>query len=93
MIFSVADIREAAGVKGGDIVTVDIEPDTEVREVTLPPDFRKALDKNALAKKFFETLSYSKQKNHVSIIEQAKPDETRQRRIEKAIDDLSLGKK
>ncbi len=88
-----ADVREAAGVKGGDKLTVDIELDTEVREVTLPPDFKKALDKNPKAKKFFEALSFSKQKNHVTIIEQAKTDDTRQRRIEKAIDDLSANKK
>ncbi len=88
-----ADVREAAGVKGGDTLTVEIELDTEIRAVTLPPDFKKALDKNVKAKKFFETLSYSKQKNHVTIIDQAKTDETRQRRIEKAISDLTEGKK
>lgn len=88
-----AYVREAAGVKGGDTLTVEIELDTEIRAVTLPPDFKKALDKNVKAKKFFETLSYSKQKNHVTIIDQAKTDETRQRRIEKAISDLTEGKK
>lgn len=74
-------------------LTVDIELDTEDREVTLPPDFKKVLDKNAKAKKFFKTLSHSKQKNHITIIEQAKTDETRQRRIEEAINDLSSSKK
>lgn len=88
-----ADTRKAAGVKGGDKLIVDIEVDSEIREVILPADFQKALDENSKAKKFYETLSYSKQKNHVTIIDQAKTDETRQKRIEKAIDDLSANKK
>lgn len=86
-----ADVRAAAGVKGGDKLTVEIELDTEVREVTLPPDFKKALDKDPKAKKFFESLSYSRQKNHVTIIEQAKTEETRLRRIEKSVNDLVAG--
>jgi hypothetical protein len=88
-----ADVREKAGVKGGDKINVAIELDTEEREVTVPPDFKKALDKNAAAKKFYEGLSYSRRKNYVTIIEQAKTDETRQRRIEKALDDLKAGRK
>ncbi len=34
-----ADVREKAGVSGGDKVDVDLELDTEPREVTAPPDF------------------------------------------------------
>ena len=83
-----ADVREAAGVKGGDSLTVEMELDKEERKVELPTDFKKALDKNPNANKFFQTLSYSKQKNHVTLIEQAKTDETRQKRIDKSIADL-----
>ena len=93
MVSVSADIRKATGVKGGDKIMVDIEPDTEVRNVILPPDLKKALDKNTKAKKYFETLSFSKQKNHVTIIGQAKTGETRQRRIEKTINDLSSDNK
>ncbi len=88
-----ADVREKAGVKGGDKINVEIELDTQPREITLPPDLKKALDKNSTAKKFFETLSYSKKKVYVVSLEQAKTDETRQRRIEKALSDLIAGKK
>jgi len=86
-----ADVREKAGVKGGDKINVEIELDTEPREITLPPDFKKVLDKNATARKFYEGLSYSRKKNYVLPIEQAKTEETRQRRIEKAITDLKAG--
>ena len=88
-----ADVRAAAGVKGGDKLIVEIVIDTEAREVSIPPDFKKVLGKNAKAKKFFESLSYSRQKNYVTIIEQARTVETRQRRIEKSLADLIAGKK
>ncbi len=83
-----ADIREAARVKGGDTLIVEIELDNEERKVLLPLDFKKTLEKTPKAKKFFETLSYSKQKNHVTLIELAKTDATRQKRIAKSIADL-----
>lgn len=80
-----ADNREAAGVRGGDEVDIDIELDTEKREVTVPPDLAEALDKEPEAKKFFDSLSYSNKSRHVLSIEGAKTEETRQRRLEKAI--------
>ncbi len=67
---------------------VDIELDTEPREVEVPPDFEEALDQDADAKRSFEELSYSKKQRYVLPIEQAKTTETRQRRIAKAISDL-----
>lgn len=88
-----ADVREAAGVKGGDTLTIDIELDSEERKVELPDDFKKSLDKNLKAKKCFQELSYSKQKNHVTLIDQAKTEITRQKRIAKSIADLIEGKK
>lgn len=80
--------REGAKVKGGDKIEVALELDTEPREVELPAEFKKALDKNAQAKKAFEALSVSKKKMHVLPIANAKTDETRNRNIEKAISAL-----
>jgi hypothetical protein len=87
-----ADVREAAGVAGGDEVDVDIELDTEPREVTVPPDFAQALDRDPAARKTFDGLSYSLRKYHVASIEGAKTDETRQRRIAKAVATLREGR-
>jgi hypothetical protein len=87
-----AENREASGVAGGDKVDVDIELDTSPREVTVPPDFAKALKKDAKAKKTFDALSYSNKGWHVQSIEGAKTDETRQRRIAKSIDALHDGR-
>jgi len=93
MIGVSADIRNKTGIKGGDKVTVQLELDTQPREVTLPSDFEEALGKNPEAKKFFEQLSYSNKQRYVFPIGQAKTKETWQRRIEKAIQGLSEGKK
>lgn len=88
-----AVVREAAGVKGGDEVNVELELDDQPREAKVSEDFQKALDKNTGAKKFFESLSFSGKQRYVLPIEQAKTEETRQRRIDKAIADLLQGKK
>lgn len=93
MISVSADIRSKTGIRGGDKVTVQLELDTNPREVTLSPDFSEALNKNEAAKSFFETLSYSNKQRYVLPIGQAKTEETRLRRIEKAVADLSEGKK
>ncbi len=86
-----AEIRERAGVAAGDEVEVDIELDTEPREVTVPPDFAAALDRDADAKRSFDGLSYSNKRRYVLSIEEAKTEETRRRRIAKAIDTLRAG--
>ena len=84
-----AENRAGAKVNGGDKIEVTIELDADPRELELPIEFKKALDKNAKAKKAFESLSYSRKKVHVLPIASAKTDETRQRNINKAIDILN----
>ena len=84
-----AENRAGAKVNGGDKIEVTIELDAEPRELELPIEFKKVLDKNIKAKKAFESLSYSRKKVHVLPIAGAKTDETRQRNIDKAIDILS----
>ena len=72
---------------------ITLELDTAPRELDLPEDFTKALNKDKKALKFFESLSYSAKQRYVLPIGQAKTEETRQRRIEKALSDLNAGKK
>jgi hypothetical protein len=84
-----AENRIGAKIKGGDKIEVAIELDTEPRELELPVEFKKALDRNATAKENFEELSYSKKKVHVLPIANAKTEETRQRNIDKAISILT----
>jgi hypothetical protein len=86
-----AEVRERARVAAGDTVDVDLELDTDVREVTVPPDLAKAFARDAAARRAFERLSYSRQQRHVLSIEGAKTEETRQRRVAKAVAELGEG--
>jgi bacteriocin resistance YdeI/OmpD-like protein/uncharacterized protein DUF1905 len=83
-----AENRTKTGVAGGDAVDVELEVDTQPREVTVPADFAQVLKANPAAKKNFDGLSYSKKQGFIQAIEGAKTKETRDRRIEKAINEL-----
>jgi Bacteriocin-protection, YdeI or OmpD-Associated/Domain of unknown function (DUF1905) len=85
--------RELTGVAAGDEVTVEIELDTEPREVAVPPDFAAALDSHPEARQFFDTLTPSQRRAFVDPIESAKKPETRARRIERAVTALREGRK
>jgi len=87
-----AEVRDHAGVAGGDMLDVEIELDTAPREVSVPPDFAAALKRDADAKRFFDGLSYSKKQWFVLSIEGAKTAETRQRRITNAMSRLREGR-
>jgi Bacteriocin-protection, YdeI or OmpD-Associated/Domain of unknown function (DUF1905) len=82
------EVRRGAGVSAGEDVDVDLELDTEPREVTVPPDLGTALDRDAGARQAFDQLSYSNKRRIVEPIDDAKTPETRQRRIDKAVDAL-----
>jgi len=87
-----AEVREAAGVKGGDELDVEIALDTAPREVAVPPDFAAALAAEPAAQATFDRISYSEKRWFVLGIEDAKTPETRQRRIDKAIERLREGR-
>ncbi|WP_333819747.1 YdeI/OmpD-associated family protein [Ohtaekwangia sp.] len=87
------DIRASIGKKVGDIVTVEIDLDTEERVVDVPDELKKALSKNAAAKKIFESLSYTNRKEYANWIRDAKKEETRNKRLTAIIEKLLAGKK
>ncbi|HYK96686.1 MAG TPA: YdeI/OmpD-associated family protein [Candidatus Dormibacteraeota bacterium] len=84
--------RAAARVTPGDVLDVDVELDTEVREVTIPDDFAAALAPFPEARAFFDNRNYSERRWFVLGIEDAKTPETRARRIEKAVERLREGR-
>ncbi len=86
-----AENRTKVGVAGGDTVEVDIALDEAPREVVVPDDLAAALATDATATAAFAALSYSKQRALVLPIEQAKTPETRQRRVDKALETLRNG--
>jgi Bacteriocin-protection, YdeI or OmpD-Associated/Domain of unknown function (DUF1905) len=88
-----AEHRQAAGVAGGDLVEVEIEPDAEVREIALPADLEAALQGDERARTFFDGLSFTHRKEWVRWLEEAKKPETRTARLEKTIAGLREGRR
>ena len=84
--------RAASGLAAGDEVDVELVLDTAPRTVELPDDFAAALDAEPAARATFDKLSNSNKGYHVSLIEGAKSEETRQRRIEKSVATLREGR-
>ena len=67
-------------------------PARGTQKISVPPDLKAALAKNAKAKKTFDDFSYSHKKEYVQWITDAKRDETRQRRLKTAIEWMAQGK-
>jgi len=86
------EFREGAGVAAGDAVEIELELDTEPREVAIPPDLAVALARDPRAKAFFERLSYSNKRRLVIPIDDTKSAETRQRRIATTVEKLREGR-
>lgn len=87
------ELREAAGVEGGQTIAVTLERDDEPRTVTPPADLARALRQNKDARAAWDKLSYTHRREYAELIEGAKRPETRARRVEKAISQLLAGKK
>ena len=87
------ELRAAAGVKGGDMISMTMERDEEPRIITPPADLARALKANKAAQAAWDKLSYTHKKEHARAVEDAKRPETRVRRIEKAVAQLAEGKK
>lgn len=83
-------IRDQLGKQPGDTVEVEVWKDEEVRTVEVPPELQKLLKKESLLS-FFDTLSYTHRKEYCRWITEAKKEETRLRRLEKAVEMLRKG--
>lgn len=82
--------RKASGVQGGDETDVTLTLDLEPRTVKIPKDLKDALIReNALDA--FEKSAPSMKKEYVRQVEEAKAQETRERRITKIVEKLSAG--
>ena len=85
------EVRKHAGVEAGETVDIDLELDTQTREVEVPADFAAALARDAKAKQFFDSLSYSKKLRLVIPIDIKNPD-VRKERIAKTVAGLREGR-
>jgi uncharacterized protein YdeI (YjbR/CyaY-like superfamily) len=80
-------------VKEGDVVRVVMQRDGEERTVEPPPQLKKALAKSKTAQANWEKMSFTNKKEIARSITEAKQEETRTRRLAKAMDILRSGKK
>ncbi len=86
-------IRQEIGKDHGDMVTVELVEDTLPRTVEVPELLQQAFAKHPDAQAFFESLSYTNQKEYARWITSAKREETRMSRLEKTVEKLLAGKK
>jgi Bacteriocin-protection, YdeI or OmpD-Associated/Domain of unknown function (DUF1905) len=93
MISVSAAVRKATGLRGGDAIEVSLTVSGAPQPVAIPPDLDTRFEANQQARAFFNALSNSLQRHHIDNINGAKTDETRQRRIDKAIKLFLEGKR
>jgi len=85
------EVREGAGVQAGDTVTLALRLDTAPREVEVPEALARALDADPAARAAFEKLAFTHRKEFARWIEEAKREQTRDRRVAQALDMIRAG--
>jgi uncharacterized protein YdeI (YjbR/CyaY-like superfamily) len=83
-------IKEAAKLNA--IGAKPVKKSAPKKKLSMPPYFKKELNKNKRAAKTFEELSPSHQREYIEWITEAKTDETRSKRMGTTIEWLSEGK-
>lgn len=81
------EIREAAKLAAGKRAHVTLEADTAARTVMVPSDLAKALA-SARLRPAFDALSFTRRKENVAAVTDAKRPETRAARIERVVKSL-----
>jgi hypothetical protein len=92
MLGLLKSIREQTGKHLGDTIKVEIWKDEAVRSVEVPADLASLMKKHRL-RSSFDSLSYTHRKEYCRWITEAKKEETRTRRLEKAVEMLRNGVK
>lgn len=88
MLGVLKSIRGQIGADIGDKIEVEVWKDDTARTVEVPAQFQQAM-KAAGVLSFFEGLSYTHRKEYCRWIAEAKTEETRLRRMKRAIEMLS----
>lgn len=86
------EVRQGAGVQAGDEVDVTLELDSAPREVEVPEALAAGLAADPQAKAAFESMAFTHRKEYARWVAEAKREETRQRRVQQALDMLRAGK-
>jgi len=84
--------RQEIGKQPGDVIEVEVWKDESERKVEVPAEFERLLKKEGLLPAF-EKLSYTHRREYCRWITEAKKEETRLKRLEKATEMLKKGVK
>ena len=87
----IALVRQAVKLNE-DGIKLPSKPKAEKKEFTVPAILTDALKKNAKAKKTFDEFPYSKQKDYIEWLDEAKTDATREKRLATTVQQLEEGK-
>jgi hypothetical protein len=85
-------LREATGVAAGDAVVIELEADDQPRTVDPPAALADALAADPEARKAFDGLSFTHQREYAEWVVEAKREATRRRRVERAVKLLREGR-
>ncbi|HEY6277754.1 MAG TPA: YdeI/OmpD-associated family protein [Streptosporangiaceae bacterium] len=85
------EVRQGAGVGAGDEVEVILELDLAPRDVEVPEALAAALAADPQAKASFERLAFTHRKEFARWVDEAKKEETRQRRVRQALEMIRAG--
>jgi hypothetical protein len=86
------EVRQGAGSEAGDTVELEVALDAGPREVAVPGALAAALAADANARASFDALAYTHRKEFARWVDEAKKDETRDRRVAQAIEMLHEGR-
>jgi hypothetical protein len=86
-----AELRAGGKCKAGDTVKIVMELDEEERKIEVPAYLKKMINSDPQAKERWAKLSFTHQKEYVRAIEDAKKEETRERRIAQMMEALRQG--
>ena len=82
------EVREAAGISDGDLLTIELELDEEPRPIDIPDELAVALAGDNVARAAFDALSPSHRREYASWIAEAKRADTKARRVGRTLEQL-----
>ena len=86
-------LQQACAVKAGEVVPWTVERDADERTIEPPEALARQFKKNKAARETWDKLSFTHKREYAEWITGAKKEETRERRITKAIEMLTEGVK
>jgi hypothetical protein len=85
-------VREAAGVEAGQELDFEIVLDDAPREVEVPPALAQAFEGDPEARARFDALAFTHRKEFARWVQEAKREETRERRVAEALEMIRAGR-